>query len=72
MKANQEMNPFNEGVDMSSEGDGGVRGGFKFSNLYIWKEEALEKADIEDDHSFLDMLSLKHSREYGNGYYVPQ
>lgn len=36
MRANYEMERFHDGLDLSGEGDGGVRDRFQVSNLYKW------------------------------------
>lgn len=74
------MQKFNDGLDMSGEGDGSVRDSFKVSNLYNWsysqKEETLKKTEIEDNkfrfrYAEFEVL-LKYSREGRNTEYVSQ
>lgn len=36
MRAHYEMQGFHDGLDLSGEGDRGVRGGFQVSNLCKW------------------------------------
>lgn len=44
------MEKFNDGLDMSGEGDGGVRDGFKISNLYNWML-VTERGNTEKDQN---------------------